>query len=119
MHIAIHVSDADLTGAVNSYVERRLRFALSRFGARVGHVSVRMSADGPASSRCRIEAELLPFGHVAVEEIDSDLFAAIDQAQEESAGCSAENWSEPAKVEQAANRFELRLSLRPQWSFEE
>ncbi|SRR5579872_1200058 len=80
MHIVIHVSDADLARAVNSYVERRLRFALSRFGARVGHVTVRMSADGPASSRCRIEAELLPFGHVAVEERDSDLFAAIDRA---------------------------------------
>lgn len=80
MHIAIHASDADLTGAVNLYIERRLRFALSRFGGRVGHVTVRMSADGPASSRCRVEAELLPFGHVAVEESDSDLFAAIDRA---------------------------------------
>lgn len=80
MQIAIHLSDADLAGAVHSYVERRLRFALSRFGGRVGHVTVRMSADGPASSRCRTEAELLPFGHVAVEEIDSDLFAAIDRA---------------------------------------
>ena len=79
MQIAIHFSDADLTGAVHSYVERRLRFALSRFGGRVGHVTVRMSADGPVSSRCRIEAELLPFGHVAVEETDSDLFAAIDR----------------------------------------
>jgi len=80
MQIAIHLSDADLAGAVHSYVERRLRFALSRFGGRVGHVTVRMNADGPASSRCRIEAEILPFGHVAVEEIDSDLFAAIDRA---------------------------------------
>jgi len=80
MQIAIHLSDADLAGAVHSYVERRLRFALSRFGGRVGHVTVGMNADGPASSRCRIEAEILPFGHVAVEEIDSDLFAAIDRA---------------------------------------
>ena len=80
MQIATHLSDTDLAGAVHSYVERRLRFGLSRFGGRVGLVTVRMSADGPASSRCRIEAELLPFGHVALEEIDSDLFAAIDRA---------------------------------------
>jgi ribosomal subunit interface protein len=80
MRIAINVSDADLAGAVHSYVERRLRFALSRFGGRVGQVTVRVSADGRASSRCRIEAELLPFGYVAVEERDSDLFSAIDRA---------------------------------------
>lgn len=79
MQIAIHLSDADLAGAVHSYVERRLRFALSRFGGRVGHVTVRVSADGPVSTRCQIEAELLPFGHVAVEETDSGLFAAIDR----------------------------------------
>jgi len=79
MRLVIRVSDADLAKALTSYVERRLRFALSRFGGRVGPVTVRMSADGPATSRCRIEAELLPFGHVAVEEIDSDLLAAVDR----------------------------------------
>src|SRR5579872_3964795 len=35
---------------------------------------------------------------------------------EESAGGSAVSWSEPAKAEQAANPFELRLSLAPEWS---
>lgn len=80
MRVVMHVSDADLARALNSYVDRRLRFALTRFGGRVGQVTVRMRADRWANSRCRIEAELLPFGHVAVEEIDSDLFAAVDRA---------------------------------------
>lgn len=80
MRVVMHVSDADLARALNSYVDRRLRFALTRFGGRVGQVTVRMRADGWANSRCRIEAELLPLGHVAVEEIDSDLFAAVDRA---------------------------------------
>lgn len=80
MRVVMHVSDADLARALNSYVDRRLRFALTRFGGGVGQVTVRMRADGWANSRCRIEAELLPFGHVAVEEIDSDLFAAVDRA---------------------------------------
>lgn len=80
MQIAVHMSDAGLTEAFRSYVERRLRFALGRFGSRVGQVTVRIGADGWAQSRCRISTEVLPFGRVAVDESDPDLFAAIDRA---------------------------------------
>jgi putative sigma-54 modulation protein len=80
MQVAMHVNDADLCEAFKSYVERRLRFALGRFGGRVGQVTVRVGADGRAASRCRISTEVLPFGRVAVEESDPDLFAAIDRA---------------------------------------
>ncbi len=80
MHVAMHINDADLAEAFKSYVERRLRFALGRFGGRVGQITVRIGGDGPAESRCRISTEVLPFGRVAVEESDPDLFAAIDRA---------------------------------------
>ncbi len=80
MHVAMHINDADLGEAFKSYVERRLRFALGRFGGRVGQVTVRIGADGPTENRCRISTELLPFGRAAVEESDPDLFGAIDRA---------------------------------------
>ncbi len=80
MHIVMHMNDIDLAEAFTSYVERRLRFGLARFGARVGEVTVRIGADGPAELQCRISTEVLPFGRVAVEERDPDLFAAIDRA---------------------------------------
>lgn len=80
MQVAMHINDADLVEAFKSYVERRLRFALRRFGGRVGQVTVRIGEDGPAESRCRISTEVLPFGRVAVEESGPDLFAAIDRA---------------------------------------
>lgn len=80
MHVAMHINDADLTEAFRGYVERRLRFALGRFGGRVGQVTVRIGGDGPTENRCRISTEVLPFGRVAVEESDPDLFAAIDRA---------------------------------------
>jgi putative sigma-54 modulation protein len=80
MQLMMHMNDADLGDAFRSYVERRLRFALGRFGGRVGQVTVRVSGDGRAQSRCRISSEVLPFGRVAVEESDPDLFAAIDRA---------------------------------------
>lgn len=80
MHIVMHMNDVDLAEAFNSYVERRLRFGLGRFGSRVGQVTVRIGEDGPGERECRISTELLPFGRVAVEEKDPDLFAAIDRA---------------------------------------
>lgn len=80
MRVTIHEYRADLVEAFKLYVERRLRFALNRFGERVGQVTVRIYADGPARNTCRIGAEIVPFGRIAVEETDSDLFAAIDRA---------------------------------------
>jgi hypothetical protein len=47
MHIVMHMNDIDLAEAFNSYVERRLRFGLGRFGSRVGQVTVRIGDDGP------------------------------------------------------------------------
>ncbi len=80
MHVGMHITDADIAEAFRSYVERRLRFALGRFGGRVGQVTVRLGTDGRAGNRCRISTEVLPFGRVAVEESDPDLFAAVDRA---------------------------------------
>jgi ribosomal subunit interface protein len=80
MHVVMHINDVDLADAFNSYVQRRLRLGLSRFGARVGEVTVRIGTEGPGERQCRISTEVLPFGRVAVEERDSDLFAAIDRA---------------------------------------
>ena len=81
MRVATHIADTDhLAEALKSYVERRLHFALARFGVRVGQVTVRIGTNGPAENRCCISTEVLPFGRVAVEESDSDLFAAIDRA---------------------------------------
>ena len=80
MQVAIHNYRADFAEAFRTYVERRLRFALKRFGGRVGQVTVRISANSPAENSCRISTEILPFGRFAVEETDSDLFAAIDRA---------------------------------------
>jgi putative sigma-54 modulation protein len=80
MHVATYINDVNLAEAFKFYIERRLRFALGRFGERVGLVTLRISGDGPAECRCRISADLLPFGRVEVEESDVDLFSAIDRA---------------------------------------
>ena len=80
MHISIHVNDPDASKAINSYVDRRLRYALGRFGSRVGPISVNVAGEGPMQTHCRIVAEVLPFGRVAVEENGADFFTAVDRA---------------------------------------
>jgi len=80
MRITTHFNGADVERAFESYVERRLRFALARFGSHVGQVTVRIGADGRTRNECRISTEVLPFGRVSVEESDPDLFAALDRA---------------------------------------
>lgn len=80
MQLDVRIQNTDLVEVVKNYVERRLRFALGRFGDRVGQISVRISANGSAERKCRISTELRPFGRVAVEESDPDLFAAVDRA---------------------------------------
>ena len=56
-------------------------FALGRFADRVGNVIVRFSLleHNGAHKRCRIEVSLRP-QRVEVEDIDADLFAAVNHA---------------------------------------
>lgn len=80
MQAVIRINDSELKAVFQAYVERRLRFALSRFEGRVGQISVRINGGGRTDYRCRISAEGLPFGRVVAEETGPDLFIAVDQA---------------------------------------
>ena len=81
MNIELRIGNAGVADALRRYVERRLHFALGRFGDRVGGVSVRLYGSGNTPNcKCRMSAELQPFGNVVVEERDPDLFTAIDRA---------------------------------------
>ncbi len=80
MRVTMHINEVDLAEAVQRYTERRLQFALGRFGDRVGHIVFRIAPDGPAETLCHIGAEVIPCGRVTVQERDPDLFAAIDRA---------------------------------------
>ncbi len=80
MQTIVRINDKELGEVFKSYIARRLRFGLGRFGARVGQVTVRISGGAKEEHRCRISAEVIPFGRVAVEESDPDLFLAIDRA---------------------------------------
>jgi len=80
MKTVVRINDRELTTMFQSYVERRVRFALGRFAGRVGEITVRVSGSRRQDYRCRINAEVLPFGQVSAEEIGPDLYVAMDRA---------------------------------------
>ena len=83
MHVEVKLSKLDVSEALRRYVARRLHFSLGRFAGRVGRLDVRIvGSEHTHGSRnqCRIDAEIVPFGRVSVEESNSDMHAAIDRA---------------------------------------
>ena len=82
MNIQIRERNVDVSEVLRSHVVRRLGFALSRFGERIGRVTVRFSDGGNGGGvdkRCQINVGLRPKS-VRVEDTDIDLFVAVDNA---------------------------------------
>ena len=86
MEVDVRIHNADLADAVRSYAVRRIRFTLGRCASRVGRVIVRISdingVRGGVDQCCHISAELLPSGKVVLDQVEADLFTAIDRAAE-------------------------------------
>lgn len=83
MHVEVKLSKVDVSLALRRYVARRLHFSLGRFAGRVGRLDVRIVGSEPthgSRNQCRIDAEIVPFGRVSVEESSPDMHAAIDRA---------------------------------------
>ncbi len=85
MRLSIHSRQLAVGGAARERIERRLGFALGRFGDRIGRVAAVRLADvngprGGVDKRCRVVAELPGHAAVVVEEADADLNALIDRA---------------------------------------
>src|SRR5258708_25307421 len=83
MKIQIRGRNIALTKVGRTRVERRLGFALARFGERIDRVLLRFSDSngdrGDVDKRCQIDVGLRPRS-VRVEHTDADLFIALDRA---------------------------------------
>jgi putative sigma-54 modulation protein len=82
--IQIRERNVEVSENLRTHVERRLGFALARFGQRVARVIVRLSdADGEpgANLRCQIHVGLRSRS-ARVDHTDADLFTAVDRAVE-------------------------------------
>ncbi len=86
MEIEIRIQGTDLADAIRRYAGRRIRFALGRFAPRVGRVMGRMSdingVRGGVDQCCHVSVQFPPKGQLVVDQVDADLFTAIDRASE-------------------------------------
>ena len=84
MHIDIQTHDFSLTKALRNHAERRLRFALTRCDDHIQRVVMRLSdINGPRGGedkRCRLQVILAGLPDVVIEDVEADLYVAIDRA---------------------------------------
>jgi len=86
MQVDIRARQIEIDESLRAYIERRLRFALGRFGERIGMVTARFEnangARGGVDKQCRINVGLRPSGNVIVEDVDADLRTVVDRTSE-------------------------------------
>lgn len=86
MQILISSQKIVIDQDAREHIERRVQFALSRFGDRVVRVRVRLAdINGPRGGddkSCSIEIRLRPSARVYLQDTDANLFAVIDRVIE-------------------------------------
>ena len=84
MQIDIQTRNFSLTDALRSHAERRLRFALTCCDDHIQRVVMRLSdINGPrggVNKCCHLQVVLAGLLDVVVEDIEADLYVAIDRA---------------------------------------
>ena len=84
MQIDIHARGFSLTDALETHVHNRLGFTFLHASSRVSRVHIRLSdLNGPrggVDKRCLVEVRLEGLPVVVVEDVQSDMYSAIDRA---------------------------------------
>ncbi len=84
MNLELHYGHSEFGEALQTFLERRLQFALAAYTAQLGMVTVRIddahARSGNAKKRCEITAELMSSGRVVASEANADLYVAVDRA---------------------------------------
>lgn len=116
MKLDIQSPNTNLSPELRLHIERRLQFALSRFGTRIGQVTVRLSSltglKGGIDNHCRIEVLVLPSGQAVVERTDADFETVVDRAMGR-IGQSVSQILEQQGHWRRSHRVLRRIAIRP------
>ena len=86
MLVDIRARHGRISRSLEERLERRLRFALAKFGGRIRRISALLEdINGPRGGedqRCRIEVSLAPSGSIMAEAIDAEVASAVGRAAE-------------------------------------
>lgn len=84
MHMHIHADGFELTAGLRAYAQGRFAFALDRARHLVNQVSIRLAdINGPRGGKdkqCKVQITLPNGRDVVINDLDSDLYVAIDKA---------------------------------------
>jgi hypothetical protein len=116
MEVDVRIQGTDSADAIRRYATRRIHAALGRFAPRVGRIVVRISdingVRGGVDQCCQIRAELLPKGEVVLDQVDADLFNAIDGAGLQARGPAGSRCTNSSRIrENAASDTSITPSL--------
>ena len=110
MQIDIQTRSFVMTEAIRHHSRRRLHFALSSYDDHIQRVVVRLSdINGPrggADMRCHLRLVVPGLSDVVVEDIEADLYLAIDRAVDRA--------GRTLRRRLARQRDKTRASTRPQ-----
>lgn len=107
MQVNIRARKIEVSSALRAHVDRRLRFALSRFGERI--TSVRIGFEdangerGGIDKQCRVSVALRPTGSLFVEDVDADIRTVVDRVADRAARA----------VERELHRREDKRKVKP------
>ncbi len=86
MDVDIRMRQGRLSRSLKEKLERRLHFALARFGDRIRRISAILDdINGPRGGEdqhCRIEVSLVPSGTIMAEATDAEVTSAVGRAVE-------------------------------------
>jgi ribosomal subunit interface protein len=109
MELQVRILASDLTAALRTHVEQRLRIRLGGWADRLGRVAVRISdvasTKGGGGKACRISVQLpLPGKTIRRETVDADIYAAIEYATERIGRSVDRELEESEQATASANR---------------
>ncbi|WP_428386591.1 HPF/RaiA family ribosome-associated protein [Mucisphaera sp.] len=86
MNVDVHALNIDRSETLVQHARDRISAALERFSRRVSRVRVRLSdKNGPrggSDMHCQMQVDVMGCGLVIVEQTDTDVYQAVDQAAE-------------------------------------
>jgi putative sigma-54 modulation protein len=95
MQVDIQTRDIALTDELRAHVERRLQFALSHFQNQELLITVCLSGvsgDSGEDRHCYLQIRAKGYPDVAIEDIETDLYIAINRAVERAGRMLERQW---------------------------
>jgi putative sigma-54 modulation protein len=84
MQLDIQTAGFSLTDSLKDYTTRHMQFALNRYDNVIMHAHVWLAdINGPrggVDKRCQIEIKLAGQNNIIIEDVETDLYVAIDRA---------------------------------------